>query len=257
MLVRDTGTRFVLIEQHHHALIARKIIEKWQNVLWKPTSIYESVLYAIEQHDRAWRLFDREPFWDDLKQAPYQFIDFPNSAKIVMYTKGIDEVEQVDAYAAVLCSAHYSSFLEGSTDAEAKEFVESEKVRQQHLLQELNLSSSIQVSEHLGLLKLADNLSLYLCLNHPGATKEEEHFFFKKGIPVANSIAEWTSETEKLAANWRNQNTIEIGDIPYVEPFPVSFQEKNIAKETIAKKGFLTAYMEASYEQNEVTFTVK
>src|SRR5699024_1977958 len=121
MIVRDTGTHFVFIEQHHHALVARKIIEKWENVLWEASSIY-----GVEQKNREWRLIDAEPFWDDQKQAPYQFVDFPNSAKIVMYTKGIDEVEKVDAYAAVLCSAHYSSFLESSTNAEEKEFVELE-----------------------------------------------------------------------------------------------------------------------------------
>ncbi|HLR54455.1 MAG TPA: DUF3891 family protein [Pseudogracilibacillus sp.] len=256
MIVRDTGTHFIFIEQHHHALVARKIIEKWENVLWEASAIYGSVLYAVEQHDRAWRLFDAEPFWNDIKQAPYQFVDFPNSAKIVMYTKGIDEVEKVDAYAAVLCSAHYSSFLESSTNAEEKEFVELEKGRQQRLLQKLNGLASNQVAEHLALLKLADNLSLYLCLNHPGVTKEAEHFFFKKGIPVASSVAEWKSGAEKLTANWKNQSTIEIGGIPYVKPFSVAFQEKNIMKERIAEKGLITAYTEAPYEMKEVTFIV-
>src|SRR5699024_12805160 len=62
---------------------------------------------------------------------------------------------------------------------------------------------------------------VYLCLNHPGVTKEAEHFFFKKGIPVASSVAEWKSGAEKLTANWKNQSTIEIGGIPYVKPFSV------------------------------------
>lgn len=256
MIVRDTGTHFVLIEQHHHAAVAREIMEKWQGILWEASSVYDSVLYAIEQHDRAWRLFDVEPFWDDAKQAPYQFTDFPNAAKIVMYTKGIDEVEQVDAYAAVLCSKHYASFLEKNPDPEAIAFVSAEQERQQRLLQELNLLSSNHAAEHLALLKLADNISLYLCLNHPGATKEDEHFFFKNGIPAASTVADWHPEVEKLAARWKNKNTIEIGDIPQVAPFSVSLQEKRVEKNRVAEKGLLKAYTEASYQMNEVHFAI-
>src|SRR5699024_9972063 len=113
-----------------------------------------------------------------------------------------------------------------------------------------------QVAEHLALLKLADNLSLYLCLNHPGVTKEAEHFFFKKGIRVASSVAEWKSGAEKLTANWKNQSRIEVGGIPYVRPCPVACQAKNIMKERIAEKGLITAYTEAAYEMKEVTFIV-
>lgn len=257
MIVRDTGTHFVLIEQHHHAAIAREIMGKWQGILWEASAVYDAVLYAIEQHDRAWRLFDVEPFWDDAQQAPYQFIDFPNAAKIVMYTKGIDEVEQVDAYAAVLCSKHYASFLEKNPDQEAKAFVRAEAGRQQRLLEELNLLSSNPVAEHLALLKLADNFSLYLCLNHPGATKDAEHFFFKNGIPVASAVADWQPEVEKLTAHWKNKNTIEIGDIPQVAPFSISLREKRLDKHMIAEKGLLKAYMEAPHQTNEVQFVIK
>src|SRR5699024_651196 len=203
LIIRERDYAFVMIEQHHHAQISAEIIGKWRDYLFHHDPLYKSVMYAIEQHDCGWRFFDEQPFWNDAEQAPYAFTNFPTMAKSVLYTKGIDEVEALDPYAAVLCSAHYTKFLEKSEHREARRFVERENLRRERILSQLEIESMNIVDQHLALLQFADNISLYLCLNEPGAKKEAEHFFFKRGIPVSQILKHTISKI--VQAYWHGQ----------------------------------------------------
>ncbi|WP_156430913.1 DUF3891 family protein [Paenibacillus sp. FJAT-26967] len=47
--------------------------------------------------------------------------------------------------------------------------------RQQRLKAKLNQPGESMIEQHFKLLKLCDELSLYVCLNEPGVSKDEEH----------------------------------------------------------------------------------
>src|SRR5690625_5094747 len=115
-------------------------------------------------------------------------MDFPILPKLVLYEKGVDEVEEKDPYAAALCSAHYSSFLSSHPSHKVKYYLMKEEERRNKILSSLPNISSDTFNKHLAILQFSDNISLYICLNEPGVNKAEEHRFFRSGIPIDRTI---------------------------------------------------------------------
>ncbi|WP_065410153.1 DUF3891 family protein [Pseudobacillus wudalianchiensis] len=255
MIVRERENEFVLIEQDHHARASGDMMAYWRDSLFLGKEWRHSVNYAISQHDCGWKPFDKAPFWNDKKRAPYTFIDFPLSSKLVLYKQGIDQVEERDRYAALLCSVHFSRFLTHEAAEEAKKFVAQEKQRQERLMDSLEILNQSFLPFHYGLLQLGDNLSLYICLNEPGTTKEKEHPFFRNGIPLSPALSE--IKKEKIQLYWRDNQTIVLDTFPFKEEITVSIKQKIISKESIAAKGFLESYQKAGFQHMTVRLTTQ
>ena len=250
LIIREDCHTYALIEQHHHAWISRNAVERLRDERLYDDERYNSILYAVEHHDRGWRMFDQQPFWNDASQSPYSFTDFPTLAKTVLYRHGVDEVEEADPYAALLCSEHYCRFMNNNPLKEAEEFVRREKERQKRIIDSLKNFNKASFQRHYELLKFADNMSLYICLNNPGTTKENEHVFFKSGIPVSESIIETTEG--KLQSRWENEGTIGLEPFPFDAAFSVTVREKYVKKSSIAAHGVLESYERTSYEDRKV-----
>lgn len=255
MIIRENEHSFIMIEQHDHALLARDLIKKWKDNRFWHDSLYEDVLYAIENHDRGWRMFDKQPFWNDAKAAPYAFTNFPTLAKTVLYKQGIDEVEAINPYAALLCSEHYIRFLSHTKHKEAERFVKREQNRQERIISSLSAFAETVFNWHYELLKFADNISLYICLNEPGARKHEEHKFFREGIPVAQSLL--STPEGKVAAYWGNQDTICLDPFPFSEAFSIPVWSKNISRDSVADIGLLKSYEMTNPQKIDITLQAK
>lgn len=109
--------------------------------------------------------------------------DYPSLPKVTHYQYGLDQVEKMNKYAGLLCSMHYYSFgFQDSTDRDCIEFAHHEKCRQKRIRDELNVTNDEAIIKQFRLLQLCDRISLYVCLNNPGVSKEQEHPPFKIGI---------------------------------------------------------------------------
>lgn len=243
MIVRENGDHFIMIEQDDHAHISGEFIKNWHSDFFDGEEFRKSVIYAIYQHDIGWKAFDKQPFWNDAKQAPYTFIDYPTPAKTVLYTHGIDLVEQQDTYAALLCSEHYRRFLLHDDSNEAQAFVKQERARQQQIIASLPKFDQQLFDFHYGLLQLCDNVSLYLCLNEPDVTTENTHPFFRAGIPISPALHLFTNT--KVQLSWEDENTVMIHDFPFIIHTVVQLQQRTLAMETIRAKGLMKAYESA------------
>lgn len=243
MIIREYTNEFVMIEQDHHAHLSGEIAANLKESLTPEKERRKSVEYAIYKHDYGWKLIDKQPFWNDQKQAPYTFVDFPVLPKIVFYKHGIEEVEKVDCYAGLLCSKHYARFLLDDTSKEAQVFVRQEQERQKRIIQSLTDFDQDAFNFHYGLLQLCDNLSLYMCLNEPGTPKEKEHPFFQKGIPIPSSID--GLQQDKLNMRWEDEKTILTDELPFDRPLTITLQQKVVDKDSISKKGLIESYHSA------------
>lgn len=255
MIVRERENDYVLIEQDNHAQISGELIAVWKDAYFAGGAFRESAEYAIRHHDAGWKPLDQSPFWNDKKRMPYTFTDLPNPPKTVFYRDGINAVEKADHYAALLCSKHYTGFLSYDYSPEATNFVQTEEARRKRLIDSLPSFDDKLFQFHYGLLKLCDNLSLYICLNEPGADKEAEHPFFKNGIPLAKDLHVY--QENKMDIQWIDAETVAISECPFNNPLTVTIRQKVIAKETIAAKGLLDSYQEAPYEDVHVRFVQK
>lgn len=109
MVIYETDQAYIMTTQHDHAHISGELASQWEESAFKNRRHKQDFVYAAREHDRGWIQLDAAPFWNDHVSAPYTFIDFPLNPRFVFYRLGIDEVEQGNTYAALLCSLMYKA----------------------------------------------------------------------------------------------------------------------------------------------------
>jgi len=256
MIVRKTSDSFILINQHDHAHISGQIIDNWKPDYFTGDERKRSVIVAIYQHDRGWINLDAVPFWNDHDQIPYSFMDYPTAPKVVHYQAGINEVQEINLYAALLNSLHYTSFPDLGASEYGRIFLAKEFKRQATIKDTLGLhtpGAENLLGFHLQLLKFCDNLSIYLCLNEPGVKKEAEHPWYRSGLPNSEQFA--FTKGEKINAVWLSTTQIRVTPFPFVAEFSVRVPYKKINTAAIAQQGLAAAFQQAVPASYEVTIS--
>lgn len=188
--VRRDGMR--LVRQHDHALMAGALARSWDADGPEGPGLPFRVVLATALHDLAWRELDAEPRYDPDRGRPFSFDAYPLEAKLSAYRAGLNRVEEISPWAALIGSLHYASFL---GEAEAPWFLASEAERRERLRAGLERptvraddgrpaagsgevgaggeSLDRRARRDLGWLKFFDGLSIRLCLTAPGGREEE------------------------------------------------------------------------------------
>ncbi|MFC7395389.1 DUF3891 family protein [Scopulibacillus cellulosilyticus] len=253
MIVRERSKDFVLIQQDDHARISGDFARLWRDDYFIGNDRRKEVETAVAEHDRGWIAPDSEPFIDDKTGKPYSFSDFPLNTKLVLYKHGINETEAANSYAGLLSSYHYMKFIEGENTSEAKVFVHMEKERQKRIIRKTSHFNKDIFLFHYDLLKLCDNLSLYLCLNEPGVLKSEEHPWFQKGIPVPKTFN--FIEVETFDVSWLDKKTVLLSPFPFTDKFTVLLKYKCVEKEEIKNHGLIEAYQRSPWMELRILLT--
>ncbi|MDQ1004792.1 hypothetical protein QFZ28_005332 [Neobacillus niacini] len=253
MIILEREQSYLMVTQNDHAHIAGDIARNCKEEYFFDDTRTQEVMLAINEHDRGWIELDSSPVWNDKTEKPYSFIDYPLSLKITFYKKGLDEVEKMSKYAGLLCSLHYSSFIQDSSEPAVREFWKEEKQRQERVSRELEIEGIENQQEtlmyHLDLLKFCDYLSLYICLNEPGDNKGS-HPFFRNGFPQLFSFV-----TDKpIVAHWRNQQTVTLSFSPLKGEMQVELPYRAVMKEHIAEYGVLQAYKDTPVSIRKIVF---
>ncbi|MBP1989329.1 DUF3891 family protein [Paenibacillus eucommiae] len=248
MIVRETEHDFVLYQQHDHAFLSGEAASNLKEQLFINDSYVQDVLFAIYEHDRSWIRLDETPVWNDHIRAPFSFTDYPFLPKLTLYSYGLDETESRNEYAALLCSLYYSSFqpIRDSKQVEAVSFYDQELARQQRIMKKLNLSEEL-VKKHFKLLQICDEISLYVCMNEEGASKENEHPWYKDGLKTI-------VDDQAIAANWLNTETIRLTPFLFKKEFTASIRLKRVPKQLILQLGIALAYSQTPFSEQEVHF---
>ena len=240
MIVRETPDNFIFITQHDHAYIAGEFFTHFKKE-FVTIEHYESLKFAIHQHDRAWLIPDANPILNDINNKPFTFIDYPERLKLHFCKLGIDQIDLANSYAAILCSMHYASFYTNSQHEFGKQFFEREKLRQKHLINKLKIPHDRLLTYQLKILQFCDDLSLYVCLNKPGVPKAEEVRLFKYGFP--NSEFFGRQGATKIVASYQNErNILNFNYSPFEGPFDIKLPMKRVSKKLIKDIGLAVAF---------------
>ncbi|WNF37896.1 DUF3891 family protein [Bacillaceae bacterium IKA-2] len=252
MIILKKTNEIVMFTQHHHAFLSGEIAKHFKTDRFQSIDHWGELMLAIYEHDRSWIGLDETPIWNDEKEVPYSFIDYPLIPKLAFYKIGIDEIEQMSPYAALLCSMHYCSFFKRSMDKRVDKFLEAEEKRQTKIINTLNLLDGKLQSQHFRLLQFCDDLSLYLCLNEPGTKKVEEYPWFRDGMANSEIFSE---ENKPLYAEWLNNKEVAVHSFPFKEEFDLKLQYKRVPKNLIREKGIAPAYHAIEVIEYEVKIT--
>ena len=90
------------------------------------------------------------------------------------------------------------------------------------------------------MLRLCDDLSLFVCLNEPGVHKKNVHPFYLKGIPESAFFNE--DNEHNIFAQYVDRQTIKFNSFPFQESFEFTVTFKNVDKNEIERVGLLDAY---------------
>ena len=250
MIIRETPDSFIMIRQHDHAYVSGETIKHVNRNLLKSDHFFDDFVYAAHQHDRSWIGLDDTPIWNDGKQIPFTFSDYPLLPKLAFYKIGLDEIEEVNLYAGLLCSLHFCSFFSKSNDQDCLTFLKEEAKRQQSIKNQLPELDDELLTQHFHLLQLSDNLSLYFCLNEPGVDKENEHPWFKSGFKNTESFH---PHHQPLQATWVNEHEVTFNAFPFEKDFRVSLPYKTVPKRMIERMGIAEAYGECELKEHGIS----
>lgn len=252
MIIRETEDEYVMIAQHDHARLSGEIAQHIRSRFFLDDSFMEDAIFAISEHDRGWIAMDEAPVWNERNDAPSSFLDDPPALKLYWYRRGIDEVEEQNKYAALLCSMHYSSFFQKPSDAEGASFYTGELKRQSRIKAELQGLSEEMISAHFRLLQLCDDISLYVCLNHEGVSKELEHPWYREGFKTSRGLDRL--DDRLIQANWLNDKEVALAPSPFEKQFAASLKIKRVSKELIKRSGIVEAYRQSDVKLQEIIF---
>ena len=248
MIVTKTDQFFRLFTQHDHAKASGEIAKHWPSELFLSEHLREELEFAIEQHDRAWIPLDDQPTWNKDKQEPHSFMNYPKEVKVEHYQKGVEEVRNESKYAGLLCSHHYLSFFDhSSNDPTIQRYISQEIKKNERIKEELGEQFNEQAFDfHFRLLQFCDDLSLYFCLNEPGIDKENETEMFKRGFRQ-----QFEGIKEKMVAYWEQPDFILLKSGPFAETFSLEIPYKKISKAEIDQHGLKQAYEAAKTKMRE------
>ena len=196
--------------------MAGKFASRWE----KGPTPFDSTVYAVAHHDLAWRELDLEVLWNEQRDRPYSFVDYPLELKLPAQKRGIDLVEARDPYAGCLCSMHYARFLLGAERPEEIAFREGEFDRQEGLEKGMTAEEQENLERNFGFLRLCDGLSLFLCLNEPGAEDSPPPY------PGGFSF-----EGERFEPVWEDYRTLGLDPSPFSEAFGVEIPYRIIGRD--------------------------
>jgi hypothetical protein len=158
--------------------------------------------------------------WNEEKDGPYSFVDYPLDLKLPAQKRGIDSVEDHDPYAGCLCSMHYARFLLDSERPEEVEFREGELDRQGRLEERMSKEELENLERNFRFMRLCDGLSLFLCLNEPGG--EESPPPYPGGFEF---------EGTRYVPLWEGERTLRLDPNPFPEAFGIEIPYRIIGRD--------------------------
>ncbi|QQK76062.1 DUF3891 family protein [Salicibibacter cibarius] len=250
MIVRDAGKHLACIHQDEHARLSGALFRQWGDPLLEQKGWKESLHTAIAEHDRAWISLDTHPIWNEAEGRPYDFTDYPEREKIAAYQTGINETEMMDEWAGLLVSRHLHSFFARINTDAAEAFKAEEQGRWERLRR---AEESEDEKTALSILKMCDELSLFACMNQPGARKEDEVTWFQNGFSMHFGFL----NHQTVIPSWKNDEEIELTPAPLRAEVQFPLKLRRVAKESIWEHGWKSAYDRTPVSTQVVTYLVK
>jgi hypothetical protein len=197
MLVTRRDGQLLLIEQNEHGCFCGEICAHWGNARFAAPVRGDSARVAAAMHDEGWREADGEPLFNPDAGRPLHFLEIEMSEHVPLYRRGVGRVGQLDPYAGLLVSMHWTGLYRGrwglqsggvfgSAGTREEAQLQDQAVAEQEqqwpeckrdlMLEEPRSDFEIGLWHNYDLLQAFDLLSLYVCTADlapaPGARTE-------------------------------------------------------------------------------------
>jgi hypothetical protein len=232
MIRRQSLDSFLLIAQHDHALLSRRLAERIDALVVARPQRYEPVMLGIGLHDSGWPLHDDRPVLNE-KHLPLDVFETPRAIGLEVWCASVDRAAEADPYAGLLVSLHVLALSQLLANLhisprdrfEINKFHHVQIERQEAFRRKLGLRTDLPLQmglaqKHLEpqedslrfdleLLQAMDRVSLALCCTHtpfdriarlsprPGAD-EQSVSFESDARDGALSMHPWLFDTDEI-----------------------------------------------------------
>lgn len=137
MLYRTKNQGLFVISQPAHSWVSGQLARAWGNEPVGPIEPAEPVLLAAALHDVGFLSWEREPTLNLETGWPHTFMNLPTDLHLKIWAKGIQELTQVNRYATLLVSLHYTGLTERhpASGSPAEQELQQEFLREQQAFQ--------------------------------------------------------------------------------------------------------------------------
>ena len=151
MIIQHRASSIRLFGQHEHGLVSGVMAHHWV----KNGRLTPECIMAVALHDYAW--VDEDACAQGSPDGtPRDFLTLPTADKVALYRTGIDALERIHPYSALMVSHHYSPFVVAD---EPTDFRGTERARRDRLGEALGVDpEGDAVRADLDLLRLLDRV---------------------------------------------------------------------------------------------------
>jgi hypothetical protein len=233
VLVRHLENSVHLIRQNDHALLAGRLAQEWIGAGGESPPF--DVTLGVALHDLAWADADREPRFDPESGGIVSFTGWTDEDREPLQTAGLDLLERISPFAALLGSLHYSRFLDPE---EFPRFAAQERERRARLREQLGIEPDSPAVERARLLlRHLDYVSLFLCLTGPTTTGAPDWL-----TPELVGVA---PDGRRYELRWSTEDTVHCAPFPFRRPFVVSVPYRKVFPPFTSEAELATAWRAA------------
>ena len=246
MIIQVRQDSLRLITQHDHGLLSGELAHLWRLPSGQPLSA--RLVRAIALHDLPWDALDDPERWaphaqtlpfDHARGRMHDFVSLPSAIKAPLYARGIDALERVDPYVALLLSVHYSAFMPPHLQA----FAADERARRARLRRALDVQDE-QLAQDYELLKAIDMVSLYLCQCSPGASPQECPSWI---------TPRWTLLGQPLRFEFLDEHTVRLSGARLAAPARFELPWRELTRQPRDAASFLRDWRQAPLKRSTLT----
>jgi hypothetical protein len=181
VIVCDLGDAWQVVMQPDHAELSGQLAARWGNAEFTAPEPLASVHRASRRHDDGWAVWERSPQLD-ARGAPCNFVGVHIPSHLAFWRAGAAAVEEEDPYAGLLVSMHGAGIYRGrygtqpemkmAFAGEVEQLVEAFVAEQEdgYARRRAQLGADEAGTwANYRLLQAFDRLSLFFCMNDPGA----------------------------------------------------------------------------------------
>jgi hypothetical protein len=218
MVVLERGDSLRLMRQLDHSLASGRMALEWVDM--DGAALAPRLAFAIAWHDIVWAEEDLEPAWDEERRTPVTFQTLEGRQRRPLYANGLDRLEQIDAYAALLASVHFARFVD---EPEGEEFRQNETKRRERIAAGFGLDASDpRLVTEAALLRHFDDLSLFACLCGPESGNPPEWLPLER---VADS-----PDGRRHVPEWLGPDVLTFRPYPFRRPFHLAIPCRDLPR---------------------------
>lgn len=236
MLIRRTDTTLYLITQPDHGALTGFLAQQWGGEGFGLPGDRCGAILAADLHDCGWDELDARPLFSPALAGPYDFMNYPTRERLAGYQAGIERVAQLDPYAGLLVSLHFTGLYNGffgwrgpvqkaaalhllqslppDSQEKIRAFVAQETERQTSLQARLGATPHLRL--HYLLLQVWDRLSLFAGLTAPNEITPPTLTWVTddyNDVPTGDGRT-----TRPLQVTWREPGVIGLKPYPLRQP---------------------------------------